>query len=88
MADRALHKTGKDTSGEITFVCGGSAAVALSPRSKASAITNIETGLHTYYVPWTSGRTEIRTVNGRTGKYPRTDRDSTVLNSLLDLPDC
>jgi hypothetical protein len=59
-----------------------------SPRSKANAIADIESGTHTYYVPWQSARTEIRVVNGPTGKYLRTDRDSTSKNNLDDLPDC
>jgi hypothetical protein len=86
MADRAVRKTGKDQSGDITSLCDDSAA--WSPRPKADAIRDIEAGAHTYYVPWTSGRTEIRVANGATGKYLRTDRDSTTKNNLDDLPDC
>ncbi len=38
---------------------------------------------------WPGGvRTEIRVVNGPTGKYLRTDRDNTSRNNLDDLPDC
>jgi hypothetical protein len=59
-----------------------------SPRSKAGAIADIETGTHTYYVPWPEKRTEIRVVNGPTGTYLRTDRDSTPRNNLDDLPNC
>lgn len=59
-----------------------------SPRTKQDAIQDIENGIHTYYVPWTSGRTEIRVVQGSNGKYLRTDRDSTTKNNLDDLPDC
>lgn len=33
-------------------------------------------------------RTPIRVVNGPTGKYLRTDKDSTSKNNLDDLPDC
>lgn len=86
MADRAIRKTGKDSDGDITSLCDEGAS--WSPRSKSNAINDIETGAHTYYVPWKSGRTEIRVANGATGKYLRTDSDSTTKNNLDDLPDC
>jgi Protein of unknown function (DUF3892) len=86
VADRAVTKTGKSTSDDITSLCNDSAS--WSPRPKADAIKDIEDSLHTYYVPWQSGRTEIRVVNGASGKYLRTDHDSTTRNNLLDLPDC
>jgi Protein of unknown function (DUF3892) len=62
-----------------------------SPVSKAQAIRDIENDGHTYHVPWTSGRTEIRVVVDRMvggGKYLGTDRDDTSRNNLDDLPDC
>lgn len=86
MADRAVRKTGKDKDGDIISLCDGGAF--WSPRSKSDAINDIECGTHTYYVPWKSGRTEIRVVNGANGKYLRTDRDNTSKNNLDDLPDC
>lgn len=86
MADRAVRKTGKDEDGDITSLCDGGAT--WSPRSKANAISDIDNGTHTYHVPWKSGRTEIRVVNGAHGKYLRTDSDSTERNNLRDLPDC
>lgn len=86
MADRAVYKTGKDRDGDITKLCN--AGEAWSPRRKADAIKDIEAGSHAYYVPWKSGRTEIRVVNGQNGKYLRTDRDGTTNNNLDDLPDC
>ena len=86
VADRAVRKTGKDADGDITSLCNDGAY--WSPRSKSGAISDIESGTHTYHVPWNSGRTEIRVVNGPTGKYLRTDRDSTTKNNLDDLPDC
>lgn len=84
--DRAVRKTGKNDQGDITALCND--GDSWSPRSKADAIADIESGAHTYHVPWTSGRTEIRVVNGPTGKYLRTDRDETSRNNLDDLPDC
>lgn len=87
MADRAVRKTGKNKDGDITALCDSGAV--WSPRSKADAIYDIENGIHTYHVPWVSGRTEIRVVNDRVkGKYLRTDRDTTTRNNLDDLPDC
>lgn len=86
MADRAVYKTGKDSDGDITKLCNGGEPWA--PRSKADAIRDIEGGIHSYYVPWKTGRTEIRVVNGKNGKYLRTDRDNTSKNNLDDLPDC
>lgn len=85
MADRAVYRTGKNTDGDITSLCSDE---WWSPRSKADAINDIDTGTHTYHVPWRNGRTEIRVVNGAHGKYLRTDADSTERNNLLDLPDC
>ena len=86
MADRAVRRTGKATDGDITSLCD--TGQSWSPRQKADAIADIENGLHTYHVPWTTGRTEIRVVMGATGKYLRTDSDSTTRNNLDDLPDC
>ena len=87
MADRQVTHTGKDNDGDITALCNLSAS--WSPRRKNDAISDIEDGLHTYYVMWPDGiRTEIRVVNGPTGKYLRTDKDSTPRNNLDELPDC
>jgi hypothetical protein len=86
MADRAVRKTGKDRDGDITKLCND--GDSWSPRLKADAIRDIENRVHTYHVPWTDGRTEIRVVQGPNGKYLRTDRDHTSRNNLDDLPDC
>ena len=86
MADRPVRKTRKDQDGDILALCNDGSD--WSPRLKADAIRDIETGTHTYHVPWTDGRTEIHVVNGPTGKYLRTDRDETTRNNLDDLPDC
>src|SRR4051812_180214 len=86
VADRAVRKTGKDADGDITSLCDD--GMSWSPRKKADAIRDIESGTHSYYVPWTTGRTQIRVVQGPTGKYLRTDRDATDRNNLDDLPNC
>ncbi len=87
MADRPVTQSGKNAEQDITALCNP--GQVWSPRAKADAIRDIETGAHTYYVPWSDGRrTEIRVVLGATGKYLRTDRDSTTRNNLDDLADC
>lgn len=87
MADRSVTRTGKDRDGDIMKLCNSGGF--WSPRSKWDAIRDIESGTHRYYVPWPDGKhTLIRVVSGPTGKYLRTDRDSTTRNNLDDLPDC
>jgi len=86
MADRRVTHTRKDKDGDITALC--KPGEFWSPRSKADAIRDIEGNIHTYHVQWPEKRTEIRVVNGPTGKYLRTDRDNTTKNNLDDLPDC
>ena len=87
MAERQVTQTGKDADGDITALCNPS--TTWSPRRKNDAIADIENHIHNYYVLWPDGiRTEIRVVNGPTGKYLRTDKDDTTRNNLDDLPDC
>ena len=87
MADRDVTQTRKDRDGDILALCLPGAY--WSPRYKADAIKDIETGENRYSVPWRDGtRTAIRVVNGPTGKYLRTDKDSTPKNNLDDLPNC
>lgn len=87
MSDRAIRQTKKSPTDDIQALCDPGAQ--WSPRAKADAIRDIELGLHTYHVPWTTGRTEIRVVNDAVrGKYLRTDHDNTTRNNLLDLPAC
>ena len=86
MASREVSHTRKDQDGDITKLC--KSGEFWSPRFKQDAIQDIESGLHQYHVQWPEKRTAIRVVNGPTGKYLRTDRDSTTRNNLDDLPDC
>ena len=87
---RYVTATRKDMDGDITALCNSGAL--WSPRSKADAIRDIEYGNYEYWVRWgilLGGReTPIHVVNGRYGKYLRTDRDGTTKNNLDDLPDC
>ena len=87
MAERAVVQSKKNRDGDILALC--TPGEYWSPRSKADAIWDIDSDVHQYYVPWNDGtRTQIRVVNGATGKYLRTDKDSTSRNNLDDLPDC
>lgn len=87
MTDRAVTRSGKDSDGDITALC--SPGEYWSPRNKADAIRDIETGTHQYLVLWSDGtKTQIRVVNGPNGKYLRTDKDNTSRNNLDDLPNC
>ena len=86
MAERAVTATGKNEDGDITAL--SSSSRTWSRVSKQDAIGHIQAGAHTYFVPWTTGRTEIRVVQGPSGLYLRTDRDGTERNNLRDLPNC
>ena len=87
MAKRYVRATGKNSEGDITRLCN--AGESWSPRSKADAIGDIEGGVHEYWVNWANApETRIRVVGSGSGKYLRTDRDSTARNNLDDLPDC
>ncbi len=87
MAKRYVRATGKNTQGDITKLCNS--GDYWSPRSKADAISDIDGGIHEYWVNWANApETKIKVVQGATGKYLRTDRDTTSRNNLDDLPDC
>lgn len=86
METRSVRQTGK-ADGDIVSLCN-SAEPSWSPRTKADAIADIESGEIQYVVGWASGATVIRVVDGPHGKYLRTDRDNSPTNNLDDLPDC
>jgi hypothetical protein len=82
-----VSATLKDRDGDILALCH--AGQTWSPRRKADAIRDIETRTHSYFVLWPGGRrTDIHVVDGRGGKYLRTDRDATTRNNLDERPDC
>lgn len=84
MADRKVTGTGKDGDGDITSMCG-----AWGEISRATAINEIDRGLHRYYVAGKGGtQVDVNVVNGPTGKYLRTDPDGSVVDNLDELPDC
>lgn len=86
MADRQVTRSGKDADGDITALCNP--GQSWSPRRKANAISDIDSGLHGYHVVTNGKRVEVRVVNGPRGKYLRTDPDTTPRNNLDDLLDC
>lgn len=88
MTARRVTRTKKDKDGDILALCNS--GDYWSPRSKADAIKDIESGSYRYYVPWSDGtQTDIHVVKKADGtKYLRTDKDSTTRNNLDDLPDC
>jgi len=87
MADRKINASGKDKDGDITKLC--KSGETWSPRQKADAIRDIETGTHTYYVQQSgTARVDITVVNGATGKYLRSTADKSSSNNLDNLPDC
>lgn len=84
MADRRVTMTGKDKDGDITALCGG-----WGRTTKSVAIREIESRLSTYYVQDAySRRANVQVVNGATGKYLRTDPNSSCSDNLDSLPDC
>ena len=82
--DRKVTQTGKDGDGDITKLCG-----SWGNASKANAISDIDHKRITYFVQQPGcGRSGIHVVNGATGKYLRSDPDTTSDNNLDNLPDC
>ena len=87
MTDREVKQTKKDKDGDILALCNS--GNYWSPRQKKDAIDDIENKAHTYYVSLPGGaRANVHVVHGSTGKYLRTDKDTTSKNNLDDLPDC
>ena len=84
MAERRVTNTGKDAHRDITALCG-----RWGRASKPEAIRDIEYRRHTYYVQDVYGRrANVHVVNGSTGKYLRTDPNSSCSDNLDNLPDC
>ena len=85
MAERRVKRTGKASDGDITSLCGDWGSV-----TKARAILEIETPTtNTYFVQDAySRRAQVRVVRGATGKYLRTDANSSCSDNLDTLPDC
>lgn len=87
MADRQVTRSGKDKDGDITKLCNSNEW--WSPRMKNDAISDIENRTHSYYTTTPGGkRANIIVVKAGSGKYLRTDQDTTTTNNLDNLPDC
>ena len=83
MADRRVARTGKDGHGDITMLCG-----SWGNASKMAAILDSEDKGSTYFVQQPGcGRGDIHVVNRTTGKYLRSDPDTSSDNNLDNLPD-
>lgn len=87
MATRRVTQSGKDQDGDITALCNPDEG--WSPRSKADAITDIESGSHSYVVGSGSDQVEVKVIpDKQKGKYLRTEADSGSANNLDNLPNC
>jgi len=83
MAERRVRQTGKDSDGDITSLCND--GEWWSPRLKADAIADINSGAYSYYVNEAGYRTDVHvTADG----HLQTDPDATKANNLDNLPDC
>lgn len=88
MADRRVTRSRKDDDGDITALCNSG---DWSPRLKSDAISDIDSGNHTYYVQDDAGRSDIEVIEDASvagGKYLRTDPNGSCSDNLDDLPDC
>jgi len=87
MADRRVKKTGKDSDGDITSLCGDG---LWSPRSKAGVIRDINSSTHTYYVydDYSNVRSNVIVYTSGGKQHLRTTSDSSSRNNLDNLPDC
>lgn len=84
MTDRRVTRTGKDRDGDITKLCGSWGSVA-----KQDAIRQIEGRIYKYFVQDNLGRrADVIVVDGPTGKYLRTDPNSSCSDNLDNLPNC
>lgn len=87
MADRQVTRTDKDSDGDILALCNPISR--WSPRQKSDAISDIETGSHSYYVRSSDGsRVNIIVVEETDGKHLRTEPNSKPQDNLDNLPDC
>lgn len=84
--ERWVRKSGKDRDGDITALCHN--AEWWSPRTKADAINDIESGNYRYYVEEQTPRTYVQVVSVAGRKHLRTTPDRTSKNNLDNLADC
>ncbi|MFF0902343.1 UNVERIFIED_CONTAM: hypothetical protein RF653_01825 [Kocuria sp. CPCC 205316] len=73
-----------DPLGNIVALCNP--AEVWSPRSTTRIIRDIESGVHLYYVPGSSGQLRVRVVSAGCEKRLWAASEDTVCNNLHDLP--
>lgn len=84
MAQLQVSRSAKSWDGDIIALCGG-----WGRSDKHTAIRDIEFGWNSYYVQDFLGNTaNVLVVNGPSGKYLRTDPNSSCYDNLNNLPDC
>ena len=83
MPDRRVRQTEKDEDGDITALCN--LGEYWSPRSKASAVSDIRTRTHSYYVDEAGFRSKVIVTSDG---HLKTEADATSANNLDNLPDC
>lgn len=86
MASRQITHTEKDEDGDITALCNPDKF--WSPRLKWTAINEIESGEHRYWVDVDGKRVDIHVAGSGADKYLCTDPDETPVNNLDYLPNC
>ena len=83
MAQRHVTRSGKDRDGDITALCGD-----WGRAPKADAISDINSGRHTYYTNVGGNRAQVRVVTRNGRPYLTTAADASGRNNLDNLPDC
>lgn len=86
MARRKVTRTKKDRDGDILALCNP--AEYWSPRQKANAIRDIESGVNSYYTESGGKIAQVYVKDGPRGKYLTTSADGRGANNLDNLPDC
>jgi hypothetical protein len=84
---RRVTRSRKDSSGDITHLCGGPDA-GWGPVPVADAITEIRSSAVIYFTSVGGDDAVVLVVDDPEGPYLRTDPDASVENNLDALPDC
>jgi len=83
MDERRVRRTGKDSDGDITKLCGDWGSV-----TKAVAIDHIQNSIYKYFVDEAGYRTDVHVVKRDGRRHLQTTADSTSKNNLDNLEDC
>jgi hypothetical protein len=80
-----VNKSDRDNPWERIVAIGG----ADWKRTQSDAISDIESGAHSYYVSLAGKETRVIVAESRFGnKYLKTEADGFESNNLLSLPEC